>query len=313
MNLEEWCVSDHAWWQRGIIYQIYPRSFQDSNADGIGDLTGILRRLDHLQWLGITAVWISPFYPSPMADFGYDIAEYRDIDPMFGTLCDFDRLVAALNTRGLKLILDFVPNHTSNAHPWFENSRSALTSEKRNWYVWHEPGSDGGPPNNWLSEFGGPAWTLDPRTNQYYYHAYLPQQPDLNWRNPDVRSAMHDVLRFWLARGVDGFRVDAIHMLVESDTFENNPANPDWKPGMAPARRLLREQTSDLAETHVHVAGMRRVLEEFPDRVMIGEAYLPIDRLMRYYGESLRGFHLPFQLPPDQRTLVGARRRGTRA
>jgi glycosidase len=161
------------WWQHGVIYQIYPRSFQDSNGDGVGDLPGILSRLDYLQWLGVNAVWLSPIYPSPMADFGYDIRDYENIDPVFGTLGDFDRLVQEVHRRALKLILDFVPNHTSDRHPWFQESRRSTGSQRRNWYIWRPPGSGGGPPNNWLGEFGGPAWTLDPQTGQYYYHAYL--------------------------------------------------------------------------------------------------------------------------------------------
>ena len=286
--------SSDRWWQAGVVYQIYPRSFQDSNDDGIGDLRGIHERLDYLQWLGVMAVWISPIYPSPMADFGYDVANYIDVDPMFGTLADCDSLVRALHARGLKLILDFVPNHTSSQHPWFRESRASRASRKRNWYVWRDPAPDGGPPNNWLSEFGGPAWTFDPQTEQYYYHAYLPEQPDLNWREPGVEAAMHEVLRFWLDRGVDGFRVDAIHMLVEDESLQDNPPNPLWKPGMSPARKLLRVHSSDRPETHDFVARMRDVLDRYADRVFIGEAYLSIDRLMRYYGESMEGFHLPF-------------------
>ena len=282
------------WWQHGVIYQIYPRSFQDSNGDGVGDLPGILSRLDYLQWLGVNAVWLSPIYSSPMADFGYDISDYENIDRVFGTLGDFDRLMQEVHRRGLKLILDFVPNHTSDRHPWFQASRRSTDSERRNWYIWRPPGAGGGPPNNWLSEFGGPAWTPDPQTGQYYYHAYLAQQPDLNWREPEVERAMHAVMRFWLDRGVDGFRVDAIHMLMEDEQLRDNPENPAWQPGMSPARSLVRVHNCDLPETHHLVAGMRRVLDEYGDRVFIGEAYLPINRLMMYYGDALGGFHLPF-------------------
>jgi alpha-glucosidase len=287
-------TSEHRWWQHGIVYQVYPRSFQDSNGDGIGDLPGLLNRLPYLRWLGITAIWISPIYRSPMADFGYDIGDYEDIDPLFGTLEDFRRLVAQVHQLGMKLILDFVPNHSSDQHPWFQVSRSSRSSATRNWYIWRDSAPDGGPPNNWQSEFGGAAWTLDSTTQQYYYHAYLPEQPDLNWREPAVRDAMHEVMRFWLDRGVDGFRVDAIHMLLEDESLQDNPSNPLWHPGVSPARRLLRTQTADLPETQTVIVGMRRVLEEYHDRVLIGEAYLPIDRLMRYYGEGLQGCHLPF-------------------
>jgi alpha-glucosidase len=285
---------EHRWWQHGIVYQVYPRSFQDSNGDGVGDLRGLLVRLPYLKWLGITAIWISPICRSPMADFGYDVSDYQEIDPLFGTITDFRQVVDHIHRLGMKLILDFVPNHSSDRHPWFEESRRSLSSPKRNWYIWRDPAPDGGPPNNWRSEFGGSAWTLDTTTQQYYYHAYLPEQPDLNWREPAVREALHEVMRFWLDRGVDGFRVDAIHMLLEDESLEDNPPNPAWRPGMSPARQLLRVHTADLPETQTVIAGMRRVVDEFDDRVMIGEAYLPIDRLMRYYGESLQGCHLPF-------------------
>jgi alpha-glucosidase len=283
-----------AWWQSGVIYQIYPRSFQDSNADGIGDLDGVASRLDYLIELGIDAIWLSPIFTSPMADFGYDVADYCGIDPIFGTLGDFDRLLAAVHGRGLKLILDFVPNHTSDRHPWFIESRSSITNAKRDWYIWRDPNPDGCPPNNWVSEFGGPAWTFDEASGQYYYHAYLPQQPDLNWRNPAVRDVMLDVLRFWLQRGVDGFRVDAIHHLFEDSQLRDNPVNPEWCAGMSPARRLIRLRTMDQPEVHEAIRQMRHVADQYVDRLMIGEAYLPIDRLMAYYGVDLTGFQLPF-------------------
>ena len=298
------------WWQNGIIYQVYPRSFQDTNGDGIGDLNGILSRLDHFVHLGIDAIWIAPIYPSPMADFGYDVADHCAVDPIFGTLADFDRLVAAAQARGLRIILDFVPNHTSDRHPWFTESRVSRDSTKRDWYIWRDPGPDGGPPNNWLSEFGGPAWTFHPATGQYYYHAYLPQQPDLNWRNADVRAAMLDVLRFWFERGVAGFRVDAIHHLFEDEQLRDNPSNPDWHDWMSPARRVLRTHTMDQPEVHAAIAEMRKVADAYGDRLMIGEAYLPFDRLMAYYGVDLTGFQLPFNFElihtPWQPTAVAA-------
>ncbi|MBN8896876.1 MAG: alpha-amylase, partial [Rhodospirillales bacterium] len=218
------------WWKRGIIYQVYPRSFQDSGADGIGDLEGIRRRLDYLAWLGVDAVWISPIYPSPMADFGYDVADYCAIDSRFGTLAEFDALTAEAHARGLKLILDFVPNHSSDRHPWFVESRAARHNPKRDWYVWRDPAPDGGPPNNWLSQFGGSAWEFDPATGQYYLHSFLKEQPDLNWRNPAVQDAMFRAMRFWLDRGVDGFRVDVIWLLIKDDQFRDNPPNPAWTP-----------------------------------------------------------------------------------
>ncbi|MBV9863421.1 MAG: DUF3459 domain-containing protein [Alphaproteobacteria bacterium] len=290
-----------AWWQTGVIYQIYPRSFQDSNGDGIGDLPGVLARLDYLSGLGIDAIWLSPIYPSPMADFGYDVSDYTGIDPIFGHLADFERLVAEAHRRSLKVILDFVPNHTSDRHPWFLESRRSRTSPKRDWFVWRDPGLDGGPPNNWLSEFGGPAWTFDPTTGQYYYHAYLAAQPDLNWRNADVRAAMHDVMRFWLDRGVDGFRIDTVHHLVEDAAFRGNPPNPAWHPGLPPTLALERRHTIDQPEVHEILAGFRRLADAYDARVLIGEAYLPLDRLMAYYGAELAGVQLPFNFH-----LIGA-------
>jgi alpha-glucosidase len=283
-----------SWWQQGVIYQIYPRSFQDSNDDGVGDLNGIASRLDYLVDLGVDAVWLSPVFTSPMADFGYDVADFCGIDPVFGSLDDFDALVNAMHARGLKLILDYVPNHTSDRHPWFLQSRSSRTHPKRNWYVWRDAGPNGAAPSNWLSEFGGPAWTWDDLTSQYYYHAYLQQQPDLNWRHDAVRSAMLQVLQFWLDRGVDGFRVDAIHHLFEDPDCRDNPPNPDWTERMSPARRLIRDRTMDQPEVHDAVAAMRKVADRYSDRILIGEAYLPIARLMAYYGVDLLGFHMPF-------------------
>lgn len=282
------------WWQTGILYQVYPRSFQDSDGDGIGDLPGILARLPHLVALGVDALWLSPIYPSPMADFGYDISDYTAIDPAFGTMADFDALLSAAHAHGIKVLLDLVPNHTSDRHPWFEESRASLHNPKREWYIWRDPAPDGGPPNNWLSEFGGSAWEFDPATGQYYYHAFLDKQPDLNWRNPAVREAMHDVMRFWLRRGVDGFRVDVIWHLIKDDQFRENPPNPDWHPGRPPAEKVIPLYTADRPEVHDVIAEMRKVIEEFDERVLIGEIYLPIERLVTYYGADLSGAHLPF-------------------
>lgn len=287
-------MSKDSWWQRAVIYQVYPRSFQDSDGDGIGDLRGITERLPYLRDLGIDAVWLSPIFRSPMRDFGYDISDYRSVDPLFGTLDDFDRLVETAHATGLKVVLDFVPNHTSDQHPWFRESRSSPAGDRRGWYIWRDPAPDGGPPNNWLSEFGGSAWTHDPATGQYYYHAFLEAQPDLNWRNPAVVVAMHDVMRFWLRRGVDGFRVDVMWHLMKDDQFRDNPENPRFRPGMAPYQRLLPLHTTDFPGVHDIVAGLRKVIDEFDDRLLIGEIYLPIERLVTYYGEDLRGAHLPF-------------------
>ena len=282
------------WWQRGVIYQIYPRSFQDSNGDGIGDLPGIIQRLDYLVALGIDALWISPIYPSPMADFGYDVADYCDVAGVFGTLGDFDRLVAEAHSRGLRLILDFVPNHTSNQHRWFLESRSSRENPKRDWYIWRDAEEAGGPPNNWLSHFGGPAWEWDETTQQYYYHSFLKEQPDLNWRNSAVQEAMYDVLRFWLDRGVDGFRVDVLWLLIKDDRYRDNPVNPGYLPGESSHNRLLPVYTANRPEVHGIVAEMRRVMDAYPERVLIAEIYLPIKQLVTYYGPELKGANLPF-------------------
>jgi alpha-glucosidase len=283
-----------AWWQRGIIYEVYPRSFQDTDHDGIGDLAGILARLDYLVELGVDVLWIAPIYPSPMADFGYDISDYCGIDPRFGTLADFDRLLKAAHERGLKLILDFVPNHTSIEHPWFLESRSSRLNPKRDWYLWHDAAEDGGPPNNWLSNFGGSGWEWDAITGQYYYHSFLKQQPDVNWRNPDLREAMFKVLRFWLDRGVDGFRVDVMWLLFKDEQFRNNPVNPASHPSSPASQRLLPIYNSDRPEVHDLVAKMRSVLDSYGERLLIGEIYLPIHQLVLYYGKDLRGATLPF-------------------
>ena len=286
--------ADVLWWQRGIVYQIYPLSFQDSNGDGKGDLNGIRQRLDYLVWLGVDAMWISPIYPSPMKDFGYDISDYCNIAPTFGTLADFDRLLEEAHARGLRVILDFVPNHTSDQHVWFLESRSSRKHPRRNWYIWRDPAPDGGPPNNWLSVFGGKAWEWDEITGQYYYHAFLKEQPDLNWRNPEVRQAMYGVLRFWLDRGVDGFRIDVLWHLIKDDQFRDDPPNPGFRPGDAEHRRLLQRYSTDRPEVHHVVAEMRALFNEYEERLMIGEIYLPVERLVAYYGLERPGVHLPF-------------------
>ena len=293
-NDPEMKQSDEIWWRHGVFYQIYPRSFQDADGDGVGDIKGIIDRLPYLDALRIDAIWLSPIFPSPMADFGYDISDYTGIDPLFGTMADFDALMSAAHTSGLKVILDLVPNHTSDRHPWFVESQSSRDNPKRDWYIWHDPGPDGGPPNNWLSEFGGSAWEYDAATGQYYYHAFLAQQPDLNWRNPAVREAIYDVMRFWLAKGVDGFRVDVIWHLIKDAEFRDNPPNPHFREGRPPHERILTRYSTDQPEVHDVIAEMRRVIDEFDDRVLIGEIYLPLHRLVAYYGNDLGGAHLPF-------------------
>ena len=286
-----------AWWQRGVIYQIYPRSFADASGDGVGDLRGITGRLAYLAWLGVDAVWISPIYLSPMADFGYDVTDHTAVDPLFGTLADFDALVSEAHRLRLRVLLDYVPNHTSIEHPWFAEARASRDSPRRDWYLWRDPAPDCGPPNNWRSVFGGPAWTVDPSSGQYYYHAYLPVQPDLNWRHPPVREAMLGVLRFWLARGVDGFRVDALRHLLKDPEWRDNPPNPNFRNGMSPYEALLPVYSTDLDDIHEPIAAMRTALREHGDpsdeRLLLGELYVPIERLVRYYGRDGRGLQMP--------------------
>ena len=286
-------MTDH-WWQRTVIYQVYPRSFQDTTGDGVGDLNGITSRLGHLSDLGVDTVWLSPVFPSPMADFGYDVSDYTGIDPLFGTMADFDALVAAVHGRGMHIVLDYVPNHSSDKHPWFIASRSSRHDPKRDWYIWHDPAPGGGPPNNWLSHFSGSAWEWDEATGQYYLHSFLKEQPDLNWRNPQVKSAMFDVLRFWLERGVDGFRVDVLWLLIKDAHVRDNPPNPNWKPGETSRDKLLSVYDADRPETHEIVAEMRRVLDTYGDRLLIGEIYLPVEHLVTYYGRDGRGAQMPF-------------------
>ncbi|HSR66355.1 MAG TPA: alpha-amylase family glycosyl hydrolase [Acidobacteriota bacterium] len=281
------------WWKTGIVYQIYPLSFQDSSGNGKGDLRGIEKRLDYVQRLGVEAVWLSPVYPSPMHDNGYDVADYRDINPLFGTLDDFDRLLEKMHQRGLKLIIDLVPNHTSDQHPWFQESRSSRHNPKRDWYIWADPKPDGSTPNNWLSVFGGPAWTLDERTGQYYLHQFVTQQPELNYRNPQVLEAMLDNMRFWLRRGVDGFRVDVIWLMLKDERLRDEPPNPDWD-GVNPFDSLIHCYTQDVDGIHQLIRAFRRTVDEFDDRYMVGEIYLPLEKLVRYYGEDLDECHQPF-------------------
>ena len=282
------------WWQSATIYQVYPRSFQDTDGDGVGDLRGITSRLPYFAELGVDAIWLSPIFRSPMKDFGYDVSNYVDIDPLFGTMGDFDTLLEAAHKQGLRLLLDFVPNHTSDQHPWFVESRSSRRNPKRDWYLWRDPAPDGGPPNNWLSEFGGSAWQFDNATGQYYYHAFLSSQPDLNWRNPEVVNTMHEVMRFWLRKGVNGFRVDVIWHLIKDAQFRDNPVNPHYTADQPPNQKLVPLYTTDLPEVHDVIRGLRKIVDEFPERLLIGEIYLPLDRLVAYYGSDLRETHLPF-------------------
>lgn len=290
-----------AWWQRGIVYQIYPRSFNDSNGDGVGDLQGIIDKLDYLNdgtpnSLGIDAIWISPFYPSPMADFGYDVADYTGVDPIFGDLDTFDKLVAEAHKRDIKVIVDFVPNHSSDQHEWFKESRSSRDNPKRDWYIWRDAQPDGSPPNNWGSVFGGTTWEWDEATQQYYFHQFVKEQPDLNWRNPDVRAAMYDVLRFWMRRGVDGFRMDVIYMIWKHPDMPDQPFI-EGAQGRGEDDIYGRQEhlyAYDYDGIHDIMKEIRGVLDEFPDRVMIGEIWLPLEDRMTYHGENLDEFHMPF-------------------
>lgn len=292
--------SNKIWWQSGVIYQIYPRSFKDSNGDGIGDLQGIIDNLDYLKGssksLDVDAIWISPIYPSPMADFGYDVANYVDIDPMFGDLATFDRLLEEAHQRDLRVILDFVPNHTSDEHPWFVESKSSRDNPKRDWYIWRDAKSDGSPPNNWVSMFGGKAWTWDAKTEQYYLHLFHPKQPDLNWRNPEVITAMKDVLRFWLERGVDGFRMDVVGFIVKDEMLRDNPlSSPDTdSASLSEWGQLHHQYDIDQPEVHDIIREFRSLHDDY-GALTIGEIWAePRSRWVEYYGDNLDGLHLPF-------------------
>ncbi len=267
------------WWQSAVLYQVYVRSFADSDGDGVGDLRGIVDRLDYLEWLGVDALWLSPVTISPDKDWGYDVADYTDVQPAFGGLSALDELVADAGRRDIRVIVDIVPNHTSDRHPWFEESRAARDSPRRDWYIWADPKPDGSPPNNWRSAFGGgPAWTLDGRTGQYYMHNFLPEQPDLNWWNDDVRAAFDDILRFWLERGIAGFRIDVAHGIVKDLELRDNPD---------PAVSTYNANREDV---HGVLRRWRRVVDEYqPNRVLLGETWvMELDRLARFYGSGVR-------------------------
>ena len=288
-------VPQKEWWRNAVVYEIYPRSFQDSNGDGIGDLNGITARLDYLKKLGIDAIWLSPMFPSPQADFGYDVSDYNGIDPKYGTMADFDRLMAESKKRGIRILLDGVYNHSSDQHPWFIESRSSKTNPKRDWYVWHDGKADGGPPNNWFSGFShGSAWTLDPKTNQFYYHNFLPQQPDLNWRNPAVRKAVYDSMSFWYSKGVAGFRLDAMLTYLEDEQLRDNPNKGKGSTGDGSARNPF---TNSLPEDNEIFKEMRAVTDKFPGRVLIGEDYTQdIAQLATYYGPHNDEIQLPMDM-----------------
>jgi alpha-glucosidase len=279
---------DHLpWYREGVVYQVYPRSFADSSGDGVGDLAGITARLPHLVDLGIDAVWLSPFYRSPMADFGYDVEDHCDVDPVFGTLGDAEELIDRAHDAHLRVVLDFVPNHVSSAHPWFRSARGSRSSDHRDWFVWRDPAPDGGPPNNWRAAFGDrPAWTLDPDSGQYYLHLFLPEQPDLNWNRPEVVDAMHDVLRFWLDLGADGFRADVVHCIGK------DPALPDMPDDLSTLPAMLQDFGPG---THEQLRAFRRLLDSYRgERMMVGETYtLSTAQMATYLGQGDE-LHLAF-------------------
>ena len=297
-------VEGHEWWQHAVFYEIYPRSYADSNGDGIGDLKGITSKLDYLKQLGVNAIWITPCFPSPQVDFGYDVSDYENIDPMYGTLADMDALIAAAKQRGIKVLLDFVPNHTSDQHKWFLESKSSRTSPKRDWYIWRDGKGPNQPPNNWTSTFGGSAWKFDPATGQYYYHYFYAEQPDLNWRNPEVRKAMLDSMRFWYKRGVAGFRLDAVDTLFEDPNLRDNPVLPGTdKFGMPNTNEIYNKK---LPEVHDVLREMRKVADEY-GAVLIGETWTQnVAQLKEYYGEHNNELQMPMDLMMTEFKQVSA-------
>jgi alpha-glucosidase len=292
-------AADRLWWRDGVLYQIYPRSFADANGDGIGDLRGVIERLEHLEWLGVDGVWLNPITRSPNADWGYDVSGYTEVDPDVGTMHDLEELVNEAGRRGMRILLDLVPNHTSDRHPWFVESRSSRTSSRRDWYVWAEPRADGSPPNNWLSVFGGPAWTFDDRTGHWYLHNFLPEQPDLNWWNDAVRDAFDEVLRFWYDRGVAGFRIDVAHGIVKDQALRDNlPATDEDHPLI---QQIGQRQTYNMNRPEVHevLRRWRAVSDAYdPPRILVGETWaLDLAELPAYYGIHQDELHLAFNFP----------------
>lgn len=287
------------WWRDAVIYEIYVRSFQDSNGDGVGDLRGVIQRLDYLQNLGVDAIWLTPIFPSPQKDMGYDISDFEAIDPLFGTMADLDELIREAKKRKIKVLLDFVMNHTSDQHPWFKESRSSLSNPKRDWYVWKDGKIAKTPPNNWRDRTEDSAWTFDPTSKQYFYHYFAPQQPDLNWRNPDVQKAMDHVVRFWLQRGVAGFRLDAVNTLFEDASFRNEPASPGTNEYGDPAQSQVYQR--NLPEVHDVLRQLRATVDSFPDHpVLVGEVYTAdTSEAATWYGKN----HDELQLPMN--TSVG--------
>ncbi len=288
------------WWRDAVVYQVYPRSFQDSDGDGIGDLEGLIQRLDYLNdgtpnSLGVDAIWLSPTFPSPMADFGYDVSDYVGVHPDFGTMETMERLIQECHRRGMRLLLDWVPNHSSDQHPWFLESRSSRENSKRDWYIWRDAKPDGTLPNNWRSVFGGPAWTLDEATGQYYLHSFLLEQPDLNWRNPELEEAMHQTLRFWFEKGIDGFRIDVMGMIVKHPELADNPENPEWQPGARDRGRYLTVNNRNYRDVYGAVKRIREVFDEYDDRMAVGEVFGSAAEVAAFYGDDDEpGLHLAF-------------------
>ena len=301
----------NAWWQEGVLYQIYPRSYMDTDGDGVGDVRGITGRLDHLQWLGVRGIWLSPVTVSPNADFGYDCADYCDVDPSLGSLADLDELIAEAGRRGIRVLLDLVPNHTSIEHPWFRESRSSRVNPKRDWYVWADPGPDGALPNNWVSSFGGPAWTLDDTTGQCYLHNFLPEQPDLNWWNEEVREEFDGILRFWFDRGVAGFRIDVAHMVVKDAALRDNPPSTDDDPLLDQIRGQRPLYNSCRPEVHDLHRRWRAIADSYdPPRILVGETFLAhVEDVLAFYGlgdELNLAFNIPFVHTPLEPDALGA-------
>jgi alpha-glucosidase len=294
----------HEWWQHAVFYEIYPRSFADSNNDGVGDLNGITSKLDYLRQLGVDAIWITPCFPSPQVDFGYDVSDYENIDPTYGTLDDFDRMVNDGRQRNIRIILDFVVNHTSDQHPWFLDSKSSKNAFHRDWYIWRDGRGPGQPPNNWLSLFGGSAWKFDPTTGQYYYHYFYAQQPDLNWRNPAVEKAMFDVTRWWYKRGVAGFRLDAVDTLFEDPNLTDNPTSPGKNKQGDP--NMQNKYNTNLPELHQVLKRLRTVADQ-SNAVLIGETWTAnVDGLKQYQGEHGDELQMPMDFLFTQVNKVSA-------
>jgi alpha-glucosidase len=299
----------HQWWQKSVIYEIYPRSFMDSNGDGVGDLKGITDKLDYIQWLGVDTIWIGPFYPSPMADFGYDITDYKQVHPLFGNLKDLDNLIQEAHKRKIKVIIDFVPNHTSDQHPWFKESSASKNNGRHDWYLWHQGDGKGNPPNNWISVFGGSAWEWNDQRQEFYYHAFLKEQPDLNLRNLKVQEAIFDVMDFWLDRGIDGLRIDVMWHLYKDSLLRENPSNPDYRKDQPEYDKLLPFYSTDNPDVLEVICKMRKVIDKYPERMMMGEMYLSIHQTVSYYGPDNTGAHLPgnftlLLLPWDARKIA---------